>query len=80
MQRQLTDAWGTRHALRVARKAGKCSYWFGTRSCGKAINIGDIYVEGELDDTSLNPFVMERWCLGHDDYFPALAKATGGAA
>ena len=63
---QVMEGWLAGNFIRRARKAGRCVYWRGTSNggaCRKPINVGDLYCEGEPDDTSPNPFKRDRYCL-----------------
>lgn len=47
------------HAIRVARKAGKCA----ERPAECRIEVGDRYVEGDVDPYSAGGFGRDRVCL-----------------
>lgn len=48
------------HAIRIARKAGKCA----ERPREHRIEVGDRYVEGDRDPYSAGGFGRDRVCLG----------------
>ena len=63
---QVNEGWLAGNFIRRARKPGHCHYWRGKSNggtCRKPINKGDLYCEGEPDDTSGNPWARDRYCL-----------------
>lgn len=67
----IKGGWLDGHPVRRARKAHVCNYWWGNGSqhpqgksgrCHNAINPGDLYVEGERNDTA-GGFGADRYCV-----------------
>lgn len=69
------------HVIRRARKAGRCQYHPGKRSC--RIEVGDLYLEGERSENA-GGFASERYCIECasecEGVASALAKARGVGA
>ena len=59
------------HNIRIARKPGKCAENFAHR-----INVGDSYVEGDVDPYSAGGFGKDRVCL---ECAMLAERAKGGA-
>jgi hypothetical protein len=55
----VTDGWLAGHKLCEARKDGPCQY----RGCARRIEVGDTYLQGELDPYAPYPLTLQRWCI-----------------
>jgi hypothetical protein len=59
MKRVMQGGWLDGEAVRRARVAGPCK----NGPCRNRIEVGDLYVEGELDPYRAGGFAVERYCL-----------------
>ena len=61
--RQIESGPWLGHAIRRARKAGRCDYWLGERGrCTNRIEVGDEYLEGEFSDDA-GGYGRDRYCM-----------------